>query len=82
MVPTLSFDVKTVLMIVGWVLTAASLYFGLSNKIDSQTIKLDAQTVTIRALEVKQAEMDASSRSLERALTELTVTLRVKEILK
>ena len=67
--PTWKFDTQTVVMIVGWALTVAGLYFGL-------TSKLDMQAVSIATLTEQARTSDANERALERALIELTVTLR------
>ena len=73
--PTWKFDTQTVVMIVGWVLTVAGLYFGL-------TSKLDMQAVSIATLTEQARTSDTNERALERAVLELTITLRAKEIIK
>ena len=71
----MKFDTQTVVMIVGWALSLASLYYGL-------TAKLDQQAITIGTLTSQSQTLDANQRAQERALIELTVTLRTKEVIK
>lgn len=76
------FDLKTVIMIVGWVFTASALYYGLSGQITMQGKELTEQTATIQGLTQRLETAENASRAQERALIELTVTLRTKAILK
>jgi hypothetical protein len=58
-----------------WVASMAGLYFGLSAKLDSQAL-------TLASLTERLVVMESQERAHERALIELTVTLRTKEIIK
>ena len=68
-------DIKTVVLIVGWAITGAGLYFGMA-------AKLDRQTEIITELAQRMAVSEAQARAQERAIIELTVTLRTKGVIK
>lgn len=78
----MTFDLKTVLGIIGWVASIVTLYFGLSNKIDLQGTQLGVTSSTMQTISDRVSKAEEASRAQERALIELTVTLRAKEVIK
>lgn len=77
-----TFSLQTVVLLVGWAITGAGLYYGLSNKLERLTVQVEQQAMTIGTLSTHLEAAEVSGRAMERALIELTVTLRAKEILK
>ncbi len=71
----MTFTTKDLIQIVGVVLSLAGLYYGLAAKIDRQA-------ELIQDLNAKAAAQALQLHDEERALIELTITLRTKEIIK
>jgi hypothetical protein len=62
-------DLKTVLMLVGWVVTAVGLYYGMAAKIDIQSVRIEG---LIKQSDAQGVQLDAQ----QKAIIDLTVTLR------
>ena len=68
--------------VVLWATSIVGLYYGLALKIDGQSTKIEAQAEKIQELTTKLAVQESQLRAQERAVIELTITLRAKEVIK
>lgn len=71
----MKFSPRDIVQIVGVALSLAGLYYGLAAKIDRQA-------EIIAELNQRSAQQAVQLHDYEKALIELTVTLRTKEIIK
>ena len=71
----MKFSPRDIVQIVGVALSLAGLYYGLAAKIDRQA-------EIIAELNTRSAQQATQLHDYEKALIELTVTLRTKEIIK
>lgn len=72
---SLKFDLKTVVLLLTTLTTAYGVYYGIR-------AKLDQQQTTITRLESQLEQVDRQLRAEERAIIELTVTLKAKGVLQ
>jgi hypothetical protein len=85
----LKFSAREVVGIVLWASSIVGLYFGIGAKIADETSARREQAVIILQLQTTIAELkqqakdrEITDRALERAVSELTVTLRVSGVIK
>lgn len=84
--PNLAIDIKTVAVwgvtIVGWTLSLATLYYGLTAQNERTAASL-AEALKAMAAQTEQIKtLDTNQRAQERALLELTTTLRVLKVVQ
>jgi hypothetical protein len=79
---SLRVDLRTMISVLVFVGSMTALYFGLSAKIDLQSQAIEEQRKQIAVLSAKLDTAEQANRAHERALIELTVTLRTKGVIR